>query len=230
MIPTAVLTKLATLGLSEAQAEAVAGMLTDVECATKGEADAVLEKGREKVRARVQKWRAKQPVTLPNVTERYVTAHASASPAPDLENKQTNKQESKRERASRLPDDWTLPDAWRDEAIAAGVPASRVPIEAKKMHNWSLSAKAGAKINWHATWQNWFQESIDRTPQAKAAAPPAPRNAGELSRLQLINGTTPHEPPINQPRRLDTSDERGQADGPGIARRFAIPANQFGRI
>lgn len=97
MIPTAVLMKLATLGLSEAQAEAVAGMLSTVEAATKGEADAVIEKSREKVRVRVQKWRAKQPVTLPNVTERYVTAHASAPPAPDLENNKTNKQGRKQD-------------------------------------------------------------------------------------------------------------------------------------
>ena len=57
MIPARVLAKLATLGLSGEQAEAVADMLSEVEAATKEASEAVIEKSRSKVRARVQKWR-----------------------------------------------------------------------------------------------------------------------------------------------------------------------------
>lgn len=71
MIPSKVMAKLATLGLSEEQADLVASMLSDVESATKAEADAVLEISREKTRQRVAKWR---DTHKSNVTERYVAS------------------------------------------------------------------------------------------------------------------------------------------------------------
>lgn len=62
--------KLATMGLSEEQAVAVASMLTEVEEATAAQAEAAAEISRAKARARVQKWRDAHPS---NVTERNVT-------------------------------------------------------------------------------------------------------------------------------------------------------------
>ncbi len=56
MIPAEVIMKLATLGLDERQAEAVATMLADVEAATLSQAEEGLEKSREKARARWRKW------------------------------------------------------------------------------------------------------------------------------------------------------------------------------
>ena len=57
MIPSKVMAKLATMGLSEEQAVAVASMLTEVEEATAAQAEAAAEITRSKARARVQKWR-----------------------------------------------------------------------------------------------------------------------------------------------------------------------------
>lgn len=71
MIPASVLTQLATLGLSQEQAEKVANMLAAVESATKGEAEIGIERSREKARARLQKWKAKQPE---NVSKRSETS------------------------------------------------------------------------------------------------------------------------------------------------------------
>lgn len=70
MIPTSVMMKLATIGLSAEQAEAVASMLSEVEAATKSESEAVVEKSRTKARERVQRWREKN---AGNVTERNET-------------------------------------------------------------------------------------------------------------------------------------------------------------
>lgn len=73
-IPASVMMKLATLGLSAEQAQCVATMLTEVESATKAEADSIAEKSREQTRVRVQKWREKKKVEAGgNVTERYDT-------------------------------------------------------------------------------------------------------------------------------------------------------------
>lgn len=67
--------KLATIGLSSAQAEAVADMLTSVEAATKAEAETLIEAGREKARVRWHKWDEKR---RSNVSKRLPTA-ANAS-------------------------------------------------------------------------------------------------------------------------------------------------------
>jgi hypothetical protein len=58
-IPTEVIMRMATLGLNEAQAKAVAEMLSTVEQATAAEGEA----GKEKARERWRRWKAKQPVT-----------------------------------------------------------------------------------------------------------------------------------------------------------------------
>jgi hypothetical protein len=66
--------KLATIGLTSEQAEAVASMLHEVEAATKTESEAVVEKSRSKARERVQRWRKKRSETQCNVTERNETS------------------------------------------------------------------------------------------------------------------------------------------------------------
>lgn len=56
-IPTEVLVRMATLGLSADQARAVGEMLSAVEGATKAESEKVIEDGREKGRARWRRWK-----------------------------------------------------------------------------------------------------------------------------------------------------------------------------
>lgn len=70
-IPTEVIMKMATIGLSKEQAEAVADMLTAVETATKNDAEAVVAVSREKGRERWRKWKEKQPT---NVSKRLQTS------------------------------------------------------------------------------------------------------------------------------------------------------------
>lgn len=70
-IPTSVLTKMATLGLSAEQAEVVASMLGEVEAATHAEVAAVGDAAKEKARARWHKWKDNHPT---NVSKRLPTA------------------------------------------------------------------------------------------------------------------------------------------------------------
>jgi uncharacterized protein YdaU (DUF1376 family) len=70
-------------------------------------------------------------------------------------------------RGSRLPDDWTLPDGWRDWATKTlDMPARIVAVEADKFRDY-WTAKAGkdaTKVDWEATWRNWCRNSGPRGP------------------------------------------------------------------
>jgi hypothetical protein len=67
-------------------------------------------------------------------------------------------------KGSRLPADWVLPDGWGSDAIDAGLPANLIDLEAAKMRDWSLSSKAGVKLDWRATWRNWCRDAASRSP------------------------------------------------------------------
>lgn len=59
-IPTEVIIRMATLGLSAEQAKSVAEMLSAVEAATKADAEAIIDAGKEKGRERWRKWKERQ--------------------------------------------------------------------------------------------------------------------------------------------------------------------------
>lgn len=71
-------------------------------------------------------------------------------------------------RAARLPDDWALPKAWGEWALAEYPhwTADTVRLEASKFadHWRSKAGKDAAKTDWQATWRNWC-----RSPIAQAA-------------------------------------------------------------
>ncbi len=228
-IPTAVLLKLATLGLSEAQAEAVASMLSAVEVATKAdtksESEAGIEAGREKARARWRKWKAGQPET--NVSKRLQplandSKQLTSEPArveDNLPNKKTSKKENKGGRATRLAADWQIPGEWIDEAITAGMSHFEAHASAARMKNWSISTTGAVKLDWHATWQNWFARDLkDRKPHA--TAPPKRSTVGSLFRddfRKMID-----DPGSNNDGRLASSDGFREDGRTGIARRVAV--------
>lgn len=63
MIPSSVMMKLATIGLSVEQAEAVASMLSEVEAATKTESESSIEARRSADRARAKRRRARLDIS-----------------------------------------------------------------------------------------------------------------------------------------------------------------------
>lgn len=89
----------------------------------------------------------------------------------------------KPKRAHRLPEDWVLPDDWREAALRKGLSDSEATRQAERMLNWSRSAKNGAKLDWRRTWLNW----IDDVPRANArAGPPPDRDYGKGALARLI--------------------------------------------
>lgn len=113
-------------------------------------------------------------------------------------------------RATRLPDDWVIPQDWIDQAVAEGLPRSRAYSEAERMKNWSISNKNGAKLNWHATWLNWYRDKI--APSGQSCIPPKPRKITDVIRDEARKyGVLPDEPDYPNSRLLDASYPRGSA-------------------
>jgi hypothetical protein len=212
--------QLATLGLDAEQARVVSGMLSAVETATKAEAkaevEAGLEVGREKARARWHKWNDKRLQTLANVSKPLAGAEDSSSRL-EVSGK---KEGEARQRAYRLKADWTLPDEWLQEALAEGMSRVAALASAERMKNWSLSAKDGAKLDWHATWLNWFRRDL-----AKATAPPdKPKKLTVATMFRdeaREKGVLPYGTTAEIDGRLEASHRDGLAPGTGIAGRFA---------
>jgi len=71
-------------------------------------------------------------------------------------------------KAVRLPSDWVLPEDWVVDAIAVGLPAHLIDLEASKIRDWSRSSKNGAKLDWRAAWRNWCREAASRLPQNRS--------------------------------------------------------------
>jgi len=89
----------------------------------------------------------------------------------------------KSKRAHRLPEDWVLPDDWREAALRKGLSDSEITRQAERILNWSRSSKNGAKLDWRRTWLNW----IDDAPRANSRAGPAPeRDYGKGALAELI--------------------------------------------
>jgi hypothetical protein len=217
--------KLAEAKLTVEQIGVVMQIMAEAEEAMK-----VAEEARKSVaRERVQRWRDKQKdaVTLPkqngNATVRLTRVEDSSS------KKDNNKEEKKegRSQATRLPTAWEIPGTWLDEAEAAGMSTSEALASSKRMHNWSLSDPKGKKLDWHATWRNWFQRDLPKP--HSTASPQQPRNAGERAMLKLRNGMIDHEPPSLPNGRLDPSDGRRQIEGDGDDWPVAGAQSAFGR-
>ncbi len=67
----------------------------------------------------------------------------------------------KERKGTRLPENWVLPRAWGEWALAEGWPADAIRTEAIKFRNYwtSKAGKDATKINWERTFQNWMLNS-----------------------------------------------------------------------
>lgn len=227
MIPAEVIMKLATLGLDEKQAEAVATMLADVEAATLSQAEEGLEKSREKARARWRKWKDNQST---NVSQRLqTTANVSKRLRAHVEdNSSTNNTSGKKEdtspparsRGTRIPDDFS-PDI--DAATSEGLSRADAEREARSFVDYwrARPGKEALKMDWPATWRVWFRRRLE-TP--KSTAPPRKLTQGESIRNMarekgVIDDTGS---PV---RRLEASHRDGENPGTGDVIRLAIAGN-----
>ena len=80
--------------------------------------------------------------------------------------------EPKEKRASRLPDDWTLPAEWAGWARNERPDLNPDAVAAVFADHWRAKpGKDGRKTDWLATWRNWVRN--ERAKPALAAAPSA---------------------------------------------------------
>lgn len=75
--------------------------------------------------------------------------------------KETPNGVSKKQRGTRLPDDWFLPRAWGEWAQAEGFSAGTIRTEADKFKDYWIAqpGQRGVKRDWLATWRNWMRNS-----------------------------------------------------------------------
>lgn len=83
---------------------------------------------------------------------------------------------SSKKRAVRLPKEWVCPSEWIDEAVGKGLTRAKAMAESERMKNWSLSNSRGAKLDWLATWRNWYTDKLE-----------APRDPGRDADGNLTN-------------------------------------------
>ena len=59
---------------------------------------------------------------------------------------------------TRLPEDWTLPNEWRDWAIEARPDIDAETVADSFRDFWvAKPGKDGRKADWQATWRNWVR-------------------------------------------------------------------------
>jgi uncharacterized protein YdaU (DUF1376 family) len=94
---------------------------------------------------------------------------------------------ARKQRAARLPENWSLPAEWRQDAVDAGLPADRIDAEAARMRNWSRSSPNGAKLDWRSAWRNWCTRIAAEIPPARGS-PPKRETAAEAGarRVELL--------------------------------------------
>jgi hypothetical protein len=123
-----------------------------------------------------------------------------------------------RKNGQRLPEDWQLPKAWGEWALAEFPhwTADKVRTEAAKFRDhWTAKPGADAtKLDWLATWRNWCRSDIAQrdaprppnghaaptattpTPQGAVFVPPPPlspeeRAAADAKRLEVMGRLRP---------------------------------------
>lgn len=77
-------------------------------------------------------------------------------------------------RASRLPDDWELPDDWAEwTRVEMGWVRADIASEACRFRDFWVAkpGKDGTKLDWQATWRNWCRNS--RLPKTANHSNPA---------------------------------------------------------
>lgn len=82
----------------------------------------------------------------------------SADPAPI---------KSRRERATRIADDWRPTEADIDWQRSRKIPDDLARREAEKFGNyWRARSSNATSLNWSLTWHNWLLKAIEQTPNA----------------------------------------------------------------
>jgi hypothetical protein len=131
--------------------------------------------------------------------------------------------------ASRIPEDWTVPEPYVAHARARGVPEAEIALEAEKFHNhWKAKAGGDAlKRDWFATWANWIARSAEwKGYRPAAGTAPVPAIDLLAGRVFVAEGTAHWETCARRYRR-----ERGVSPQPrdlDAGRGWYFPAGWLG--
>jgi len=98
-------------------------------------------------------------------SEKLTTNHQP--PTTNLEEKKEPTGSSKK-KAYRLSEDWQAPDEWIEEAVTYGMPKAQAVASAERMKNWSISTTNGVKLDWRATWRNWYKREMPKPRSSRA--------------------------------------------------------------
>ena len=90
----------------------------------------------------------KQPEPEPEPIEKEIQANASPK---------------KVSKATRLPEDWRVPQTLGEWAVEEGMPPDVVRREAAKFRDYwrAQPGQKGVKLDWPATWRNWVRKWIE---------------------------------------------------------------------
>lgn len=92
-------------------------------------------------------------------------------PIPIPKEIQAQQREPQRDRGSRLPKDWALPDEWKAFAESTRPDLSAAATASQFRDYWHAKAgKDGVKLDWFATWRNWVR--AQRAPQTAGRQQP----------------------------------------------------------
>ncbi|WP_330168112.1 YdaU family protein [Bartonella grahamii] len=86
-----------------------------------------------------------------------------------------------------------LPEAWQADinaAVSEGLSESQAHWQAKKFRDYwqAKSGKEALKVDWQATWRNWFRREIERLEQQKqGSSSPRPSENNDTLYRSLIN-------------------------------------------
>lgn len=85
----------------------------------------------------------------------------------------------RKERGTRLPDDWILPAEWRQWSVELGMRPHEADREGRNFKSYWLNCVGakGIKLKWKLTWETWCRRTLERQgrPMNEPGAPtPAP--------------------------------------------------------
>ena len=87
--------------------------------------------------------------------------------------------------ATRLPEDWQLPDDWREFSLLVGLDSATIDWEADKFLDYwiAVPGQKGLKLNWCSTWRNWCRRVVED--KAKHVKQPSDRYLLEQAQEQV---------------------------------------------
>jgi uncharacterized protein YdaU (DUF1376 family) len=134
------------------------------------------------------------PDPLLDVCYQQNASKTVAIPSPshiqDLEEKEQaiacSKKKPNSTRGTRLPEDWSLPTEWAEEAYQYRTPngeyltQQEISHEADKFRDhWiAQSGSRGVKASWHATWRNWIRNGSGQIIRNRNATRPRGGGSG----------------------------------------------------